>query len=93
MAQLVYKKGSKSPFLLRGDDEKFTFFIYCSVCRFGLCKVMSVIRADNGDNIMLVDPCPVCMENLRTGKNDKGYPPSSIERRISRKDLDDVMGS
>ena len=93
MAKLVYKKGSKSPFLLRSDDEKFTFFIYCSVCHFGLCKVMTVVRADNGDNIMFIDPCPVCMGNLRTGKNEKGYPVSSLEHRLSRKEIDDVMGS
>ena len=93
MAKLVYEKGSKSPFLLRSDDEKFTFFIYCSVCHFGLCKVMTVVRADNGDNIMFIDPCPVCMETARTGIKQVGYPVSSLEHRLSRKEIDDVMGS
>jgi len=86
-----YKNRRESPYVESTDGEKIQVFVYCRQCHDGLCKAMTIYRKDTNDYFLLVDPCPKCMLEAKTGGHEISPTVSSLERRAG-KDYKDVMG-
>lgn len=59
----------RTPFLKHsaehGPDKTF-FVVYCAVCHMGLCQGIVIGKSlFKKENIILIEPCPICLEEAR----------------------------
>ena len=71
-----YLPGPETPRVFSSTGHT-CFVIYCSECHTGLCKLIEVSAGFVGDkvhNIMLVAPCPVCVQAALGGRSPEVIP-------------------
>lgn len=88
IAQAYYHEGAtETPHLLDAEDNKVSFLIRCSVCHYGLCKLMEIARIphdeQNEQNIIFIEPCPICLEAARRQVSPPVIPMNNIGSRVT----------
>lgn len=99
--QAYYHYGGKNnegevvtPYLVDDDDNEVYFLIRCSVCHYGLCKVITIVKSYERDkqqykqNHIFVEPCPICARAAREGIDPPVIPLKALEYGLEKLEIE-----
>lgn len=82
-----------TPHIKDAEMKKVTFLIRCSVCHYGLCKMMTIVFIERTghrkENHIFIQPCPICLEAARRGVEPPIIPMSSLGYGLDRLEIEE----